>query len=156
MAAHTSPLDVDLDELIATLGAEAASWLVDALKQTPGAALLDLALRGPALRALVGAQLAVRILEPSDGPFPEHAVVSRGDHIRAVRRALADGERPPMGSMRMIPLVRALHTQVPFVQLPVSARSVSRVIRGSCFARSCDPTGTCRSRRRRFKSGSMT
>jgi hypothetical protein len=114
VAAHTSPLDVDLDELIATLGAEAASWLVDALKQTPGAALLDLALRGPALRALVGAQLAVRILEPSDGPFPEHAVVSRGDHIRAVRRALADGERPPMGSMRMIPLVRALHTQVPF------------------------------------------
>lgn len=114
VAAHTSPLDVDLDELIETLGAEAAAWLVDALTQTAGAALLDLTLRGPALRALVGAQLAVRILEPSDGPFPEHALVSRGDHIRAVRRALADGGRPPTGSMRIIPLVRALHIQVPF------------------------------------------
>lgn len=114
VAAHTSPLDVDLDELIATLGAEAASWLVDALTQTPGAALLDLSLRGPALRALVGAQLAVRILEPCDGPLPEHALVSRGDHFRIVRRALADGEQPPLGSMRFIPLVRALHIQVPF------------------------------------------
>lgn len=114
VAAHTSPLDVDLDELIETFGVEAVAWLVDAMTQTPGAELLDPALRRLTVRALVEAQLAVRLLEPRDATFPEHALVSLGDYGREVRRVRAAGGQPPIGGLRMIPLVRALHVQVPF------------------------------------------